>query len=88
MLIFFSELVWVILYTLTILVGLINDDLNATSLSFLLLGVAGLEFSLGFLILLLFKNTNSSYFLTKGEAVHSKSHLHSINKLVGSQINF
>jgi len=88
MLIFFSEFMWVVLYSLAILVGLINDDLNSSSISFLILGVAGLEFSLGFLILLLFRNTNNSYYLTKKETASNKSTLNPINQFFINQINF
>jgi len=79
---------WIVLYSLSILVGLINDDLNASTLSFLILGVAGLEFSIGFLILLLFRNTNNSYYLTKKEVSMNKSHANPINQLITNQINF
>lgn len=88
MLVFFSELMWISLYTLSIFVGMLCDDLNSTSMSFLILGVAGLEFSLGFLLLLLFKNTNNSYFLTKKEGASNKGNLNPINKIVFNQINF
>jgi NADH:ubiquinone oxidoreductase subunit K len=79
---------WIILYSLSVLIGTLSDDLNSTSLSFLILGVAGLEFSVGFLILLLFRNTNESYFLTKKELSSNKSNLNTINRLITNQINF
>jgi len=88
MLIFFSEFMWIVLYGLSILVGLINDDLNSTTISFLILGVAGLEFSLGFLILLLFRNTNNSYYITKKEVHSNKLNLNPINQILTTQINF
>lgn len=40
--------------------GGINDDLTLFSISFFLLGLAGLEFSIGFLLIILFKNFNKS----------------------------
>lgn len=40
--------------------GAINDDLTLFSLSFFLLGLAGLELSIGFLIIINFKNFNIS----------------------------
>jgi len=73
---------------MSILVGLLNDDLNSSTLSFLILGVAGLEFSVGFLILLLFKNTNNSYYLTKKDGGLSKANTNPLNQLVFNQINF
>jgi len=88
MLIFFSEFMWIVLYGLSILVGLICDDLNSSTTSFIILGVAGLEFSVGFLILLLFRNTNNSYYLTKKEVNSSTSNTNPINSLLTNQINF
>jgi hypothetical protein len=40
--------------------GGINDDLTLFSVSFFLLGLAGLEFSIGFLLIINFKNFNQS----------------------------
>jgi len=40
--------------------GGINDDLTLFSISFFLLGLAGLEFSIGFLLIINFKNFNQS----------------------------
>jgi NADH:ubiquinone oxidoreductase subunit K len=64
------------------------DDLNSSTTSFLILGVAGLEFSIGFLILLLFRNTNNSYYLTKKETNSLKSNTNPLNTLITNQINF
>ncbi len=50
-----AELVWIVLYCLTILIGVTNDDLILFSLSFFILALAGLEFSLGFLLIILFR---------------------------------
>lgn len=55
---FFSELIWVLLYTFILLKGSINDDLNILSFSIFILGFAGLEYSIGILLILLFKNIN------------------------------
>lgn len=61
-LLFLSELAWVFLYTYTILISGFTDDLTLLTLSFFILGLAGLEFSLGFILVILvnffFKNTN------------------------------
>lgn len=54
-LILYSETIWVLLYTYTCTVGSINDDVTLTSTTFFLLALAGLEFCIGFLIVLLFK---------------------------------
>ena len=60
-LLFYSELTWIILYNFTILSATNFDDLNLISISFFILGLAGLEFSFGFLLLILFKAFNASF---------------------------
>lgn len=60
LLLFYSELVWVTLYCYTVMMGGITDDINLFSLSFFFLGLAGLEFSFGFLLIIAFKNINKS----------------------------
>jgi len=66
-LILFSEIVWVILYASSTILGIINDDIVTMSLTFLSLGLAGLEFSLGVLLLTLYKlNTGSIFIWKKG----------------------
>lgn len=57
----FSEIVWVLLYILTVFFGSLIDDINLYSLSFFLLAFAALEFSIGILILVLFKNFKIDY---------------------------
>lgn len=66
-LLLFSELIWILLYVITISSGLWNDDLNLFSLSFFLLGLAGLEFSFCLLLILLFKISNLSLNFFKNE---------------------
>ena len=61
----FSEIVWVLLFILSILFGSLVDDINLYSLSFFLLAFASLEFSIGILILVLFKNFKIDFILFK-----------------------
>lgn len=56
----YSELTWVILYSISIVLGLNLEDLNLFSNSFFVLGLAGIEYSIGFLMIILFKNFNVS----------------------------
>lgn len=56
----FSEFIWIILYCYVIFISCKNDDFIMIGLSFIFLGLAGLEFSIGLLILILFKNLNFS----------------------------
>lgn len=65
--ILFSELVWVTLYSLCTILGIINDDLVIMSLTFICLGLAGLEFSVGVLLVALFKSNTGSVILSKGK---------------------
>jgi hypothetical protein len=58
--ILYSEIVWVVLYSYTTVVGTINDDLILTSTSFFLLALAGLEFCIGFIIAIFFRNFKKS----------------------------
>jgi NADH:ubiquinone oxidoreductase subunit K len=59
--IIYSEIVWVVLYCYTVILGTINDDLVLTSTSFFLLALAGLEFCIGFIITILFRNFKKSF---------------------------
>jgi len=56
-LVIYAELVWLILFVYSALCGGINDDLGILSFSFFVLGFAGVEFSLGLLLIVLYKNT-------------------------------
>lgn len=56
----FAELIWITLYCLTILFGILNDDILLFSLSFFILGFAGLEFCIGFLLVILFRYFNKT----------------------------
>lgn len=50
-----AELLWITLYTIVLLIGLIYDNLNILSLTFFFLVFSAIEFGIG-LILLLFQN--------------------------------
>lgn len=70
-LLFYSELTWLTIYVLSIIFGAVNDDMTLASLTFFILGLAGLEFSFGFLLLILFKNFNVSLDLTEDSKIFS-----------------
>ena len=59
--ILYSEIIWVVLYCYVSIVGTINDDLILTSTSFFLLALAGLEFCIGFIIVIFFRNFKKSF---------------------------
>ena len=77
----YSEIIWVILYSYTVIVGSINDDLILTSTSFFLLALAGLEFCIGFIITIFFKTFKKSFDLNQQEKqVSSNRYVWSYNK--------
>lgn len=63
----YSEITWITLYCYAILVGTLIDDLNSFTLSFLILGLAGVEFSLGYLLIILFRNFNKTLNFTESD---------------------
>lgn len=65
--ILYSEITWVVLYTYVTVAGTLNDDLILTSTSFFLLALAGLEFCIGFIIVILFRNFKKSFNLDNFE---------------------
>lgn len=59
-LLIYSEVIWLVLYTISIIFGISNNDINLISLTFLSLGLAGLEFSLGLVLIVFYKNNIGS----------------------------
>lgn len=72
---FLSELIWIVLYTLGVLLGAIYCDITLLSMSFFILGVAGLEFSIGILLSILYKNLNESLNLENNNKFLNQSFL-------------
>ncbi len=84
----YSEIVWVILYSYTIITGTINDDLVLTSTSFFLLALAGLEFCIGFIIIIFFKNFKKTFDLDISNiSTKNKKDQLSINRYIWSHHN-
>jgi len=82
-LLFFSEIAWLVLYNYTILAGTLNDDLNLLSLAFFILGLAGLEFSIGMLLVIIFKKIlRLEYFSDYNIPEHEM--LEQLNKIIKS----
>lgn len=71
--ILYSEIVWVVLYAYTTIVGTINDDIVLTSTSFFLLALAGLEFCIGFIITIFYRNFKKSFDLDFSNNTSSKN---------------
>ncbi len=55
-----SEIIWLVIYILTIYLGVIFSDILLFSISFIILGFSGVEFSMGIIISILYKNFNES----------------------------
>lgn len=74
-------MVWAILYTMSVLTGSINDEVMLLSTTFFLLALAGLEFSIGFLIIILFKTFKINLSFDKNEKYKSQLFNENVNKL-------
>lgn len=59
-LLLYSEMVWLTIYCYTVMLGTLNNDITVLGTSFYILAIAGLEFSIGMLLILLFKSFNKS----------------------------
>ena len=57
-----SEIIWLTLYVYSLISGVFIDDLNLYTLSILIITIASVEFSIGFILIIffkkIFKNTN------------------------------
>jgi hypothetical protein len=69
------------LYCYVLIEGSLNDDLNLLSTSIFILGLAGLEYSIGILLLILFKNLNNSLELNNLNKKHDNNNIFNINNL-------
>src|SRR5947207_336541 len=67
------------IYYYILLEGSLNDDLNLLSSSIFILGLAGLEYSVGILILVLFKNLNNTLELVNLNKNNKKNNILNIN---------
>jgi len=71
----YSEVVWIILYTYVVIVGSINNDLNVLGTSFYILAIAGLEFAIGIILIVYFKNNMKNISIendSKNEKIFNK----------------
>lgn len=87
--ILYSEIIWVVLYGYTTVTGTINDELILTSTSFFLLALAGLEFCVGFLIIIFYRNFKKSFDLDNINNTTNKKNFKniSINRYVWSYMD-
>jgi NADH:ubiquinone oxidoreductase subunit K len=65
--ILYSEIVWVVLYCYIVVVGTINDDLILISTSFFIMALAGLEFCIGFILSVFFRNFQKTFKLIESK---------------------
>ena len=80
-LLFYSEITWVVLYCYSIITGAVNDEITLATNTFFLLGLAGVEFAFGFLLLILFKNFNVSLNLIEKDKMWNQTLYTSKNSL-------
>jgi hypothetical protein len=64
-----------------LLEGSLNDDLNLLSTGIFILGLAGLEYSVGILLLVLFKNLNNTLELSNLNKKQDNNNIFNINNL-------
>ncbi len=50
-----SEIIWVVLYNYSLIAGVMVDDLQMHTLALLLIALASVEFSMGFILIIFFK---------------------------------
>lgn len=50
-----SEIIWLTLYVYTLIVGITVDDVHMYALSLMLITIASVEFSIGFVLIIFFK---------------------------------
>lgn len=82
-----AELIWITIYLLTVLTGLVYDNLNILSLSFFVLVFSAVEFGIGLVILLmqflltrtLNLNENDNNFIKFTDRIFRKNYLNRIN---------
>jgi NADH:ubiquinone oxidoreductase subunit K len=67
------------LYCYVLLEGSLNDDLNLLSTGIFILGLAGLEYSVGILLLVLFKNLNNTLELSNLNKKHDKNNIFNVS---------
>lgn len=72
---------WIILYVLSLLYGSINDDINLYSISFFLLALAGLEFSFGLLLVVLFKTIRFNFDFVSNDNYTNQFFKNNVKKL-------
>lgn len=77
-----AEFLWVTLYVLVLLVGLLYDNVNLLSLTFFFLILSAVEFGVGLVIILLQNIFTRSINLNEGNTNHFKFTLRFVNQLV------
>lgn len=77
-----AEFLWVTLYVLVVLVGLLYDNVNLLSLTFFFLILSAVEFGVGLVIILLQNIFTRSINLNEGNTNHFKFTLRFVNQLV------
>ena len=80
-LLFFSEITWVVIYCYTLIQGAINDDITLFSTSIFILGLAGIEYSIGIILLLIFKNIHKKLDFSDVDNTINQENIYNNNNL-------
>jgi len=83
-----AEILWITLYSIASLVGMLYDNLNILSLTFFFLVLSAVEFGIGLVILLLQNVFYRSLSLTDNDANFSKFASRFKSKLFLNKINW
>lgn len=84
----FSEMSWIFLFIISVLYGVNNDDLTLITLSFFLLGFAGVEFVIAYLLIVLFKKYNLDLTFFQNEVKFNSFLMFSLKKLNTPKVNW
>lgn len=76
----FSEITWIILYCYTTIAAVNTNDINLLSNSFFILGLASLEFCIGLVLLIIFKNNNKTINLSEDCSSNEKTKIMNTKK--------
>lgn len=83
-----AELLWITIYILTVLVGLVYDNLNILSLSFFVLVFSAVEFGVGLIILLMQFLFTRTLNLNEGDSNFTKFTDRLSKKIYSNRVNW
>jgi len=67
-----AEILWITLYSIALIIGLVFDNLNTLSMTFFFLVLSAVEFGIGLVLLLIQNTLTRSLSLNEGDSNFSK----------------